>query len=432
MGLNLVGSTAHALDPRVNIAKAAELMEARQYSLARSYLAPALIAPSLSSGERAQAYYYRGFTFLAEDMPVSARKDFNRALEFAPDYPAALVELGRLHQSGSGTERDPELAYQLFERALTNDHTGARYQVGRALLDGLGVEKNVVKAREYLTLAAQDNHVYAMLSLASSYRQSHVADPEPEIALAWYEKAFTAGEPGALLSIGFMHANGELGEPNHSLAVDYYTRAADAGVGSAAVSLAYAYVTGDGVEKDYARAKALYEQASDAGVASSYMGLAYLYEAGLGVDVDLPVARSWYERAAGAGEMSAVSRLVALYLRQGDDQGRTQALAWSKIGAATGDAQACNDYAWLLATSKSPTLRNGTLALDQASKAVAQVATASYLDTLAAAYAELGKFEEAVATQMQALESMTAEEAALQDEFELRLAHYQRNQPWRE
>jgi len=84
-----------------------------------------------------------------------------------------------------------------------------------------------------------------------------------------------------------------------------------------------------------------------------------------------------------------------------------------------------------LATSKYDDLRNGTLALDQANKAVAVEESAAFLDTLAAAYAELGKFDLAIQTQTKAIEGM-ADDDALREDFENRLAQYERSQPWRE
>ena len=77
-------------------------------------------------------------------------------------------------------------------------------------------------------------------------------------------------------------------------------------------------------------------------------------------------------------------------------------------------------------------MRNGTLALDQAQKAVAGEESAAYLDTLAAAYAELGNFAEAIAVQERAIKAITEEEQDLRGELQTRLEYYQRSQPWRE
>lgn len=421
-----------ALDARAYVERAVGLIEDGQYSLARTYLAPALIDPRLSTGERSRAYYLRGFSFLAQDMPVSARKDYHRALEFNPNNAVVVLELGILHGTGRGTEQNMDLALSLYERAASLGYDRANFHLGRAYLYGQGVEKNVEAARTALTAAAQQDHTFAMMNLAASYRQQLVADPQPELALAWYKKAHAAGEPGALLSIGFMHANGEFGEADPQQAVVYYRQAVEEGMAVASVHLAYAYLTGDGVAEDAARAFALYSEAAQAGVSASFVGLGHMYEFGAGVEQDLSKARQWYEKGADAGEQDAFRRLVSFHLRRDNSEARSEALRWSRLAAEAGSPEARNDYAWLLATSKFDSLRNGTLALDQATKAVKEEPTAPFLDTLAAAYAELGDFELAISTQRQAIASISEDDGEIKDALEERLQYYERSEPWRE
>ncbi len=428
----LSAAPVQALDSRANIERAVELIESGDFSLARSYLEPALIDPRLTSGERSRAYYLRGYSFLVQGMPVSARKDYNRALEFNPNNPVVLLGLGVLHGSGQGTVQDESLALSLYKRAAALGYDRAQFQLGRAYLYGQGATKNVEAARTALTEAAKQDHIFAMMNLASSYRIQHVADPQPDMALAWYEKAHAAGEPGALLSIGFMHANGELGEPDPAAAFPYFQQALDEGVKAAAVHLAYAYLTGSGVAKDTAKALTLYTQAADAEIPAAYVGLGQMYEFGLGVAENDTLALQWYEKAAETDEMDGLRRLVSFYLRREGDEARSEALKWSRRAAEKGNAEARNDYAWLLATSKFDGLRNGTLALDQAIKAVEVESKAPYLDTLAAAYAELGNFEEAIAVQRRAIAAITDADGEIKDDLEERLQYYERSEPWRE
>ncbi len=422
----------YALDARTYVQRAVELIEAQQYTLARTYLEPALIDPRLHSGERSRAYYLRGFSFMAQGMPVSARKDYNRALEFNPKNAVVVLELGLLHGAGNGVEQDEALALSLYEQAVALGYQRAQFYVGRAYLFGRGVEKNIETARASLTAAAEADHLYAMMNLAASYRAPHDAEPQPELALAWYEKAIEGGEHAALLSIGFMHANGEFGEADPVQAVALFRQALDEGIAAAAVHLAYAHLTGTGVEKNPELARALYIEAADAGVVPAYVGLGHLYEFGLGVAKDRALARQWYEKGAALGQEEAMLRLVSFHLQRDGEVARGEALKWSRLAALQGSAQAVNDYAWLLATSKVDDMRNGTLALDQAIKAVDLQASAAYLDTLAAAYAELGNFEQAVSTQRQAIASITSDEDGIAEDLQERLQYYERSEPWRE
>ena len=99
--LAALAATAQAeIDSRANVERAVALIDQDAYVLARSYLAPALIDPRLTPGERSRAYYLRGYSFFAQAFYVSASKDYYRALEFNPDNPAVLAALGNLHQRG--------------------------------------------------------------------------------------------------------------------------------------------------------------------------------------------------------------------------------------------------------------------------------------------------------------------------------------------
>jgi TPR repeat protein len=435
LGVTLLAAlapVAWGLDARANVEKAVELIEAGEHSLARSYLDPALIDPRLSPGERSRAYYLRGFSFLAEDLAVSARKDLNRALEFNPQNPGALYALGRLHFYGRGTAVDRGLALSLFEQAAELDHVGSIFHLGYAYLNGEGVEPDLEKGRGYLSKSAAAGHPYSMVQLAASYRAPLAVEPDPNQALEWYEQAVAAGEPSAYLAIGYMHANGEFGEQDPASGVEAFRLAAEAGVPAAFLSLGHAYLTGRGVAIDYAAARSNYEQAARLGIAASYVGLAHIYDAGLGVPADPGQARAMYEQGAERGDLNAQLRLAYLLLSEGTSESREAALKWLRQAVAQDSAQAHNDYAWLLATSKRDDLRNGTLAIRHAKQAVEFEKNAAYLDTLAAAYAENGQFSEAIETQLAALALVGEQERDLRSELEAHLSRYQSSEPWRE
>ena len=125
-------------------------------------------------------------------------------------------------------------------------------------------------------------------------------------------------------------------------------------------------------------------------------------------------------------------RLAYILLADGSDESRGQALDWLSKAVAQNHPQAHNDYAWLLATSRSDELRNGLLAVEYAQRAVEKNRTAAYLDTLAAAYAELGQFAEAIQFQQEALSLVPAQQIELTAELQEHLSTYQEAKPWRE
>jgi len=70
---------------------------------------------------------------------------------------------------------------------------------------------------------------------------------------------------------------------------------------------------------------------------------------------------------------------------------------------------ALNNLAWLLASSSQPGVRNGAEAVQLAERAceLSQERVTVYIGTLAAAYAEAGRFEEAIAAANRAIRCAT-------------------------
>jgi tetratricopeptide (TPR) repeat protein len=93
------------------------------------------------------------------------------------------------------------------------------------------------------------------------------------------------------------------------------------------------------------------------------------------------------------------------------------------------DAEAYNNLAWLLATAKAQGIRNGKRAVELALNAcgLSDWKNAEYLDTLAAAYARVGDFDNAVKWQEKVLESAKSAETS---EYLQRLLFYREHKPW--
>ena len=93
-----------------------------------------------------------------------------------------------------------------------------------------------------------------------------------------------------------------------------------------------------------------------------------------------------------------------------------------------------NGLAWILATSPSDDQRNGEEALRLAEQACKLVSNQHmYVDTLAAAYAELGRFDEAVKTMQEAIRLVReTDDAANLAAYEERLQLYEQSQPFRD
>jgi tetratricopeptide (TPR) repeat protein len=93
-----------------------------------------------------------------------------------------------------------------------------------------------------------------------------------------------------------------------------------------------------------------------------------------------------------------------------------------------------NRAGWLLATSTDPQVRNGPRAVDLASHAtrLTNGQDVVSLDTLAAAYAEVGRFQEAVATATEATRLARLQNRDILSEIEARLALYRAGRQFRQ
>jgi len=94
-------------------------------------------------------------------------------------------------------------------------------------------------------------------------------------------------------------------------------------------------------------------------------------------------------------------------------------------------AQAYNSMAWLLATTESKQLRDGKQAVIYAKKAVQLWPNPNYLDTLAAAYAETGKWKMAIALTEKAIDqSKGVNTRVLLQEYQQHLQAFRKHIPW--
>jgi tetratricopeptide (TPR) repeat protein len=149
------------------------------------------------------------------------------------------------------------------------------------------------------------------------------------------------------------------------------------------------------------------------------------------------------EKAGAMAEFERVLDLLpdhaATHFKLGkmlDDQGKTSAaIAHYRKAIENGfdNATLYNNLAWLLATSPEPSLRNAAEAVKQAERAnqLSGGRQLTILDTLAAAYAEAGRFPEALATARKALElAESAHDRALIDVLRSHIALYEARRPF--
>lgn len=149
----------------------------------------------------------------------------------------------------------------------------------------------------------------------------------------------------------------------------------------------------------------------------------------------LPAARAAFQESMRLGKNDTdVHRYLAMVF-EGLDQHATAAEHYRVILAVDpNDPMALNNLAWILATSRDAALRDGPQAVRLAEQLRQRdESQAQPLDTLAAAYAEAGRFEEAAQTARQAIaKAEAAGDRSLAEEARARLRIYEQGQPYRQ
>jgi hypothetical protein len=164
----------------------------------------------------------------------------------------------------------------------------------------------------------------------------------------------------------------------------------------------------------------------------------YLPHVGLCIALAWGTARavaSWpYRRwVCGAGSVLVLAILMAAAWRQ-TTYWRDSKTLWTRaIECTSCNVVAYNNLSWLCATSPEASIRNGKEAIELAQQAVRLTGGQwpNYLDTLAAAYAEAGRFSEAIKTARAALDlAVQQKQQPLADGLRAKIALYEAGKPF--
>lgn len=431
------GATA---DPARHLERALERGEAGERSLARGLLEPVLISPHISAEVRAKAYYARGLFHYLDGHWVSAGQDYRRALEFDPDLAPASSALAWLHLHALGVGWHPERAIALYERAARAGHGEAQFNLGLLLSQGRVAEPDPARALQWFEAAAAQGHVEAMAQAGQLLLRNR---PDGSYAAAagqartHLEGAAARGHLRAQLELGILLSRNP--EPDGNAAAYWLEKAAAQGSAAAQSRLGYLYLHGQSVTRDADLARQWFGEAARQGDLSAQAHLGWVFDRGIGGQADPKRAFTWYRRAAQRDHSTAQFNLALLYQSgRGVQADAHQARYWFERAAATGSESARGALAWLLATADDPSVRDPERAIELARQAVADAPSASWLDTLAAALATSGRFDDAIIVQQQALAVLEAESppgeaspaAHRRSAYLGRLARYQARQPW--
>lgn len=239
-----------------------------------------------------------------EDKPQAEKKSESTKL-----IEKILQEAHKYFKGFGGTQKDENMAFQLYQKAAELGNAEAQYWQGFMLFDGKVVEKDYVKSFELFRKSAEQGYESAQFMLGLCYETGKGVLRDDAKTFEWYQKAAEKGFVAAQCKLGEFYDKGIGVNPDYVKASEWYRKAAEQGHISSACALAEMYLMGKGVAKDEFSAFRWYQKAADQGYAEAQYRLGLMYEI---FNHDLPKACVWYRKAAAQGDADAIQKLKEL------------------------------------------------------------------------------------------------------------------------
>jgi TPR repeat protein len=194
-------------------------------------IAPADIAKAIkfcriASAKSRRAMYELGRAYAANQQSADAIAAWRKAADKGST--PAMVELGVLLATGTGGERDPAKAQELFIRAAQAGNPRGVLNL-LALAASGGPPFDPAQARALLERAAQSGSAEAEFQLGVMLANATGGPQDDVAARAMFEKAAAQNHPDALQWMGVFAQGGRGGPQDSAAAKSYYERAAALG-----------------------------------------------------------------------------------------------------------------------------------------------------------------------------------------------------------
>ncbi|KAF7722301.1 hypothetical protein EC973_003452 [Apophysomyces ossiformis] len=221
--------------------------------------------------------YEEGIPFVCE---MDRSKAYHHYLVAANlGYADAEFQVALMLANGQGVALDRSKAFYWYERSAQKGNKTALYSLGLYYLKGLEhVQKDLTRARLYFEKAARLGVPAAMSAFASLCKLAFMSnfndltsaqkddlDNQRELAVYWFQKAASLGDPVAQRELGILYDAGVGVIQSYERAFDFLQKASEQNDAQATLLLGNYYQNGLAVEKDLTRAIEIYHRASELG-----------------------------------------------------------------------------------------------------------------------------------------------------------------------
>lgn len=121
----------------------------------------------------------------------------------------ARFRVGWMAYHGQGTDKNPKMAFSMFQEAALELHAGAMYWLGRLYEEGFGVARDYQKSVEYYSAAGAKGQDDAVVRMAEIYDQGLLGDRRRSLALELFVELAKKNHPYATYMIGMAYLNGD-------------------------------------------------------------------------------------------------------------------------------------------------------------------------------------------------------------------------------
>lgn len=249
--------------------------------------------------------------------------------------------LGQMNLTGTGTEKNLELAGTYFEKAAELDNADALYGLGKLYLNREFTGRDGNRAVEFLVAAAKKDHDYAMYLLGKLFLEGNEVPKNPGYALRWLEEAAEKENSPAECLLGKTLLWGKEIEQNIPRALFLLEKSTARGNTGAAYVLGKVLLEGERFPQDIPKAMDLLTFSAEKGCSAAQYLLGKLYLAGEGISKDVNVALYWFQKAAEQGHSFAGYQLGKLFFYGREvAQDMEKAISFLTASASQGNAYA--------------------------------------------------------------------------------------------